>query len=443
MMNRIWQDSGGRTFTLSASGYGGQWHSPGFIDTAQYNAGHLTAAANPTDGGNEIFGTVRGALSRAAWGGTLTSSLFAHAGWWNIFLTIPPEGGIGEGVPSQTQETDQRYGLGGETRWSEQIGATHLIVGLEYRAVRAEYQRYYTTDRARDSLFYFDAVPATLDAFYGAVSPVVEAHWDPTSQLSFGIGARLDWLYYSSEQIAGGGRRTDGRALVTPKLSALYRFTDAFAAYASFNGGFRSSDGVIVTPTLPPALEEATEVGLRYNGRTLEGSLGVFLINVRNQQTVDPVTLQPGAGGTTRQQGVELDGRAGLTRWLALFVNATVNDAHYVNLITDSGDNLAGVPVYQVANATADVGIDVDYKGISGSLWGAYMGPWTPVNEPDTRTSPYTLLNLRAAFPLSGPWSGALGVQNILDQRYVEVQASGYVSPGTPRQLLLSVRHGF
>ena len=64
------------------------------------------------------------------------------------------------------------------------------------------------------------------------------------------------------------------------------------------------------------------------------------------------------------------------------------------------------------------------------------------MNEPTVRTAPYTLLNLRATFPLSGRWSGVVGIQNILDERYVEVQASGFVSPGTPRQFLLTVRHG-
>ena len=76
----------------------------------------------------------------------------------------------------------------------------------------------------------------------------------------------------------------------------------------------------------------------------MQGSAALFLIDVHNQQTVDPVTLQPSAGGTTRQQGVEVDGRVGLARWLALFVHATVNNAHYVHLVTDGGVDLAGVP---------------------------------------------------------------------------------------------------
>ena len=449
MWNGVWNGADAHTFTLAVSGYGGQWHSPGYITTAQYDSGLVKQAANPTDGGNEIFGSLRVAFTQPMGGekGNFESSLYAHGGSWHIFLTIPPEGGIGEGVPSQTEELDQRVGVGGVTKYSRQMGDVHLITGLEYRAVSAGYQRYFTTDRARDSIFYFDTkkTPANLDAVYLALSPVAEAHWDIAPQLSLGLGGRLDWLSYRSQQRNGGPAAAADRLVATPKLSALYRISDPLSVYVSYNGGFRSSDGVIVTPSLPPALEDATELGVHYSARRAEGSIAFFLIDVHNQQTVDPITLQPSAGGTTRQQGVELDGRVGLNGWLSLFAHATVNDAHYVHLVTGSGADLAGVPVYQVADATVQGGFDFDLQEglIAGSLGAAYTGPWTPVNQPDVRTSSYTLVNLRAVVPLSGEWSAAIGVQNILDTRYVEVQASGYVSPGQPRAIMATIRHGF
>jgi outer membrane receptor protein involved in Fe transport len=443
MTSRVWFVPSGQTYTLAVSGYGGGWHSPGFITESQYNAGDLTAAANPTDGGNEGFGTVRGSMERPAWGGTLTSSLYANGGTWHIFLTIPPEGGIGEGVQSQTEELDQRFGLGGTTRWAKQFGSTHLELGLDYRVVEAQYQRYYTTDRVRDSIFYFDITPANLSALYAGVAPIVEAHWDVTQDLSLGLGGRLDWIDYSSHQRRGGPTTTASHWIASPKLSAIYRFTGDLSAYVSYNGGYRSSDGAIVTPSLPPAIENASEIGVRYTGRTVEGSAALFLINVSNQQTVDPVTLQPSSAGTTRQQGAEIDGRVGILRWLSVFAHATVNNAHYVHLVTEDGTDLSGQPVFQVAKSTVQAGFDLQQGSFAGSIWAAYTGAWTPVNEPGVLTSPYTLLNVRGIFPITGEWSGALGVQNILDQKYVEVQASGYLSPGTPRQVMLTVRHGF
>ena len=218
---------GARTYSLAVSGYGGCGTLRDSSPTRSIRQATSSRPANPTDGGNEGFGTVRGSLSIPAWSGTLTSSLYAHGGTWHIYLTIPPEGGIGEGVQSQTEELDQRFGMGGTTRYQQQIGSHPSRGGLDYRVVEAQYQRYYTTDRVRDSIFLFDETPANLSALYGGVAPIVEAHWDVTRDLSFGTrrAARLD--HYSSEQRE---RRASGASVAwvaTPKLSAIYRFTNA------------------------------------------------------------------------------------------------------------------------------------------------------------------------------------------------------------------------
>ena len=92
-----------------------------------------------------------------------------------------------------------------------------------------------------------------------------------------------------------------------------------------------------------------------------------------------------------------------------MFAHATVNNAHYVHLVTEGGTRLSGQPVFQVAKSTVQAGFDLQQGAFAGSIWAAYTGPWTPVNEPGVLTSPYTLLNLRGVFPITGEWSGALG----------------------------------
>jgi len=443
LVNAIWHADGGRMFTLGVSTYGGSWDSPGYLTFAQYDSGQLKPAEDPTNGGSEIFGTVRGSVEAPAWGGALNSSLYAHGGDWHIFLTIPPEGGIGEGAASQTEEIDQRIGLGGTTRWSRQLGATHLMTGLDYRVVTAKYQRWYTTARARDSLYDFEGTPANLDALYVGIAPVVEAHWDLSSEFSLGLGARLDWLHDASRQQTGGPTTSADHWVASPKVSALYHVTPAFDAYASFNGGFRSPDGVIVQPGLPTTRENATEVGVRYASRTLSGTLALFLVNQSDLVTVDPVTLVPNNGGTTRQEGAELEGSARLNGSLTLFAHAIVNHARFVHLITDTGDTLSGKPIPQVANATVEGGLDFQRGLFLGSIWAAYTGPWTPVGMQGTLTAAYTLVNARATIPLPGVWSAVVGIQNILDTKYMEVAASGYVSPGQPRSVMLTIRHNY
>ncbi len=443
LVNRAWTGDGSE-FQLGGWADGSRWDSPGFLTLQQFQQGDELGAVDRTDGGSTGKATLRASYKRERGGQTLESMLYARGGGWHIFLNIPPEGGIGEGAPSQTEERDRRFGGGGYTRLSRQIGTrTHLMVGVEYRAVRAGYERYYTTRRQRDSVFMFDeSLPARLDASYLMAAPTVEAHVDINPKLSIGLGGRFDVMWYASSLKDGGERTTQAHNILTPKLSAIYRFDPVWSAYAAFNGGFRSADGIISDPTLRPSREWASEVGVRATGRRFEGSIALFNVAVHNEQTFNEVTRTFTANGESRRRGVEIDARVGVVPAIALFTHSTINDAHYARLVSDDGDDLSGVPVFGVARATVESGVDFQHRGLVGSVWAAYTGPFTPIGEPDVRTSPYTLLNARGAAPLRGPWSLGLGMQNIFDRHYTELRASGFVSPGQPRTLLLTLRYG-
>ncbi|HEX6964783.1 MAG TPA: TonB-dependent receptor [Gemmatimonadaceae bacterium] len=443
LFNRVWTTEGSE-FQLGGWGDGAHWHSPGFLTLQQFQQGDVYGAVDPTDGGNSGIGTVRASYKHERDGHTWESMLYARGGDWHLFLNIPPEGGIGEGAPSQTEERDRRIGGGGYTRYSQEIGSrTHLMLGVEYRGVRAGYERYYTTRRQRDSVFMTDAgLPARLDATYLTAAPTVDAHVDLTPKLSLGLGGRVDVMWYASSPKDGGPHVTQAHTVATPKLSAIYRFDPAWSVYAAFNGGFRAADGIVSDPTLQPSREWASEVGVRATGHRFEGSIALFNVDVHNEQTFNDVTQTFTANGESRRRGVEVDARVGVVPAVALFTHATVNDAHYTRLVSDDGENLAGVPVFGVARSTVEGGVDFQHGGIMGSVWTAYTGPFTPIGEPDVRTAPYTLFNARGVVPVGGPWSLGLGVQNILDRRYTELRASSFVSPGQPRTFLLTVRYG-
>jgi outer membrane receptor protein involved in Fe transport len=127
---------------------------------------------------------------------------------------------------------------------------------------------------------------------------------------------------------------------------------------------------------------------------------------------------------------------------MALFAHGTFNDAKYQQLLTEEGENLDGVDVYGVARSTLEGGIDFDRNGFAGSLWAAYTGPFTPINEPDVRTESYTLAHFRATVPLGRQFFAAVGVQNLFDTKAVELRAAGFVSPAQPRTFLVTLRYG-
>lgn len=436
LLNRISFDSLGNSFAIGATGYGADWNSPGFLTLEQFNAGDVRHAVDPTDGGDTGMGTLHASLKHNVSGGTLLSVLYARGGRWHIFLNIPPEGGIGEGAPSQTEELDNRGEVGGYTHFHRELGRNDIAIGVDYRGTYASYERYFTTRRSRDS------ADTRLNADFYNVAPIVELHLNPTEAFTIGIGARLDALGYGTKDKDGGSRVSDAHFVATPKLSAIYRFDTVFSAYASFNGGFRATDGVISDPTLAPSREWAGEIGLRAIAQRYEASVAAYTMQVEREQTFDPVALSSVSNGRSRRRGFEADGRVGLTPIVALFAHGTFNDAKYLDRITEAGDNLRGVNVFGVARSTLESGIDFGSRGIAGSLWAAYTGPFTPIGEPDVRTSSYTLLHFRTTLPLKKEFSLGLGVQNLLDKKAIELRAAGFVSPAQPRTFLVTVRYG-
>jgi outer membrane receptor protein involved in Fe transport len=199
---------------------------------------------------------------------------------------------------------------------------------------------------------------------------------------------------------------------------------------------------VISDPNLTPSREWASEVGLRGMGQRYEASVAAYSMNVEREQTFDPVSLSTTSNGKSRRRGVEADARVGVTPIIALFAHGTFNDAKYFHLVTEEGEDLHGVPVYGVARSTLESGIDFEHRGVAGSLWAAYTGPFTPINEPDVRTSPYTLVHFRTTLPIKGQLSLGIGVQNLLDRRAIELRAAGFVSPTQPRTFLVTMRYG-
>jgi outer membrane cobalamin receptor len=436
LLNRLAFDSLGNSISVGATAYASDWNSPGFLTLDQYESGDLRAAVDGTDGGNTGMGTLRATIKRTLGTGNLLSLLYARGGRWHIFLNIPPEGGIGEGAPSQTEELDSRGEVGGYTHFHRSVGRNDIAIGLDYRGTLARYDRYFTTQRHRDS------TENRIDADFFDVAPVAEVHLNFTDAFTLGIGARLDLLGYGSKERDEGTRISDTHFVATPKLSAIYRFTPQVSGYASFNGGFRASDGVIADPSLEPIREWASEVGLRSMTQRFEGSVAAYWMNVEREQTFDPISLTSTSNGRSRRRGVEADGRVALTRVMALFAHGTFNDAKYQQLLTEEGENLDGVDVYGVARSTLEGGIDFDRNGFAGSLWAAYTGPFTPINEPDVRTESYTLAHFRATVPLGRQFFAAVGVQNLFDTKAVELRAAGFVSPAQPRTFLVTLRYG-
>ena len=424
--------------------YGSDWHSPGFLSEDEFTAGDYDVVSNPTDQGYKRRAQERVSL-RVLTGSLLwRSTAYATQGRWQLYLTIPPAGGRFEGTGSQTEEEDRRAGVGATSALTWALPRGEVTLGGETRWNRSRYENYFTTDQRRDSAATFVTGRQLAGALFA------QAHTDLTERLRLDLGARYDALgTHANPEEGSSASATHG--VLSPKLGALLRLTPAVGLYGNVSRGFRSPDGIIEDPTLVPITAWAYEGGVKLARAGAVASAALFRMDVSNQQTFNPETLEATSGGASRRQGLEVDWRVplqpapGVTATLS--GDWTFNDARYrsLALAPEGGDEppavLNGLRVYNTSKYLGIAALDV---GPTAGAWalrasGTFNGPYSPFDEPGVVLGGYGLLTLGGTLRLR-PVEIDAGVRNVFDRPYPELVAGHIVSPGQPRMLQLTLR---
>jgi hypothetical protein len=449
---RGWRLAGPARLEGGVSVYGSSWDSPGFVSVADFNAGRLDQAMDPTDGGSAWRGIAHGRFS------TLSGATGLEATGWvqrvrsSVFLTLPEDGRL-----SQSDEEDRRTAVGGRVQLSRPIGAGDLSLGLDGRADYATYDLYDTDARGRvDPSRAYDARYLGGGAF---------ARWRTLvgSRVAFDLGARADAVRYRAlDRLAGTGQRNDGEVIVSPKLGARYLAGGGWSVLGSVSQGFRSAPGVIADPALEPVRGWSKEVGARYDGETVTAQVALFRLDVSHERIQDPITRDVLATGRSKRQGINADAEVRLTPGLRLFADGTVNDA----VVKGDGPGRAvivpaiearatpvgpsfhieplepGDHVPNVARWLGRVGAEAAlFPGLSTRAAVRFSGPYTPIGEPGIETRSYAVVDLGATVAVA--WLDAvldLELDNALGARYPEIRASGFLNPGAPRTLRAALR---
>jgi outer membrane receptor protein involved in Fe transport len=342
-----------------------------------------------------------------------------------------------EGSGSQTEEEDQRYGLGVTSALTWALPRTEITVGTEGRWDHARYQNWFTTSRTRDSS------QTLVTARQASGGLFVQSSEDLTPHLRLTLGGRLDTQYSRSAPDAGAAT-SHAKAVFSPKVGALYHLTAPVDLYANVSRGFRQTDGVITDPTLPFITEWAYETGIKVDVRRLSGSIALFRMDVSNEQTFNPVTATSTSGGSSRRQGVELELQARGTGGASLNTDWTFNDARYRQSVATDSTSLNGLRVFNTAKYVGIVALEL---APPTAIWqlraGAdFVGPYSPFDEPGVVRPAYRLVHLSGGVRV-GRGLIELGVRNVFDRAYRELEAGGFVSPGQPRSLFGTVRYAF
>lgn len=188
------------------------------------------------------------------------------------------------------------------------------------------------------------------------------------------IGGREDWakdrekgLYFGTENVDTEQR--DHK--FTGRIGLAYLFENGITPYASYSTSFQPNPDTDFSGSLfKPTEGKQYEVGIKYQppGYNSSVTLSAFDLTQKNVTTADPInsgyTVQ---SGEVRSRGVELEGKASLTRNLNMLASYAYIDAEITEDTTYKGNKPRAIP-----RNTASIWLD--YTLDSGMLDGLGAG---------------------------------------------------------------------
>jgi outer membrane receptor protein involved in Fe transport len=455
-----WRRVGAGRLTGGAMLYGSSWNSPGFVSVARYNADDLEAATDPTDGGSAgrliLHGHYHAPVAEST---TLESAVWTQGVRSDVFLNIPHDG-----LVAQSEEEDRREAIGADARLVWRPGTSEVTAGVSGRVDWIRYDLYDTEARRRGS------ETQANDGRYRGAATYLRWRGLLAQRIAYDIGGRLDLVHYASldRLTAGDDWEAKTRLIPSPKLGARYLLTDHLSLLASVSRGFRGAVGTIGDPGRHPAIAWAKEIGASWLDQRVEARIALFRFDVAHERILDPVTREVTEEGRSVRQGVSLDLAFTPRPGLRMEAEATWNDARIKDVA--SGPVLPGAPLASlvsswrpitsvanhdeplepgarvpgVARYTGRLGVEAALAGSLESRAALRLsGPFTPIGEPGIRTRAYAVADLGTTVRLAraGP-SLDLDLLNVLDQKYPELRASGFLNPGAPRTLRAALRLG-
>ena len=242
------------------------------------------------------------------------------------------------------------------------------------------------------------------------------------------------------------GSFKDGLTEWVPYANISYQWNDEFMTYFTYSEGFKGGGVQVrngplpVVPTFGPEFVESYEAGLKWAG--LEGRMNVSIAGFFMDYTDLQIAATILAGGVANSRvtnagdaemtGFEFEAQIQPAENMHLVFGASYLDAEYESLIPGSSvtldDELPFAPEWQV-NASASYDIPTAYGVFSPRIDVGYMDEAFNEysNSELTKRDSYTMLNLSLGYTdNSGNWSGALFVQNALDEQVVIAGFDGF-----------------
>ncbi|MRW89756.1 TonB-dependent siderophore receptor [Duganella sp. FT80W] len=332
-------------------------------------------------------------------------------------------------------------------------GITHrLLFGVDYDRNRAEWQRWQDMTSSLDMVnpVYGISIaePATNSRDKQVVSEQLgvyaqdqlqfDQHWRLT------LGVRQDRARTHLDDRLGDvqDNRTDNAT--TGRIGASYLVGNGWAPYASYGESFVPVMAIDDDVLFSPSRGKQIELGVKYIPEDKPWSFTAAVYNLKKTNVVsyDPVEFVPHALGLVRSRGLELEGRAELSRQLWLTGSFTaLNMKILSSAIPEEVGNMPILTPKQTASLWLDYA-----TGASGgpglSVGGGLRYTGKRYNDAANTSfeDGYTVTDAAIRYD-TGPWRFALNVSNLFDRSYLSGRAYGSYFRGAERNVILTAKY--
>ena len=109
----------------------------------------------------------------------------------------------------------------------------------------------------------------------------------------------------------------------------------------------------------------------------------------------------------------------------------------------DNNTDYSHTPIFNTSKYVGAASVDFDLPGARwvGQLGTNFQGPYTPFEEKGILRPGYALFNVGGGFKIDAQTQLVLGVRNLFDTGYRELESGGQAVPGQPRTIYAGVRY--
>lgn len=430
----------------------------------------------------------------------LKATLYSHNNkgqghWYTPYVASPGVAaaagvytGLGLPISIRTTEYDiNRSGLVSDLTWNNGINTVNA--GLWFEKSNSKLARNYYAATGPNDTNYFLSNPFRTDFIQNFATTTTQLHLQDTlalmdGRLKVNFGFKSPKVQIDATNVVGnrsGGSLTAKKSLL-PQLGVNYNLNDMSEVFASasqnmrayqpgVNGPFSQTPAAFAAglATLKPETSETYEIGYRYKGDALQGSVAAYLTNFHDRllqvALAQGIVSVPGTFvnvGQVQSRGVEAAlAWTPVQNW-TWFNSLTLNDSKFKSDYLN-GATLVNTNGKQVVNAprvmfNTDVGYD--NNGWFGNIGGKYTGQryYTYLN--DNKVDAFWVMNASAGYKQKNvaglqELSAQLAVTNLLGKKYFStIGSNGFVSSdpqgafatmleGAPRQVFVTLSGKF